>query len=501
MRGTAKFEPARRRTSGGSRLRFAPVLTDTPLRFWIFAAFFAAVFLMGGGSRDDVMSLAILRPACAFFAAYALTVAAPGDIARVRAPLLLLLALAVWMVVQLIPLPPGIWSTLPNRAAIAAVDRLIGLEGLWRPISLSPSKTMNALASLVVPAAGLLLYAVQSNDDRRRVLMLLVAAAVISALLGIAQIVSGGSGPLYLYRVTNNGDAVGLFANRNHNAVFMGTIFVIAGYLLAEQRRLHPRAAGNAAQLFLGASCVLMVVTLVVNGSRAGLLIGVLAMGLGAALYFSARRADSRDDHRDRATIWSYVPVLGILGASVVLAFLFAQSSSFDRLMTLSLSDELRVQIFPQVAAMAQDNWLFGTGFGSFEHAYRQYESAQWLQETYVNNAHDDWLQWVIEGGVPAILIVIGFVVWLVRTGLGHWRQRDAQPLRLRGAATALAVLLLLLVASAFDYPLRVPSMMLYAVLLVALVADPPEPQARAIRRGMSQGARSAGRKPVLGGT
>lgn len=501
MRGSAKFEPAGRRASGGSRLQFAPIFSAFPLRFWVFIAFFASVFLMGGGSRDDVASLAILRPACAFFAAYALSIAAPGEIARVRAPLLLLLALGIWMVIQLIPLPPAFWSTLPHRDAVVQIDKLVGLEGLWRPISLSPSKTMNSLGSLIVPLSALLLYAVQRDADRRAMLGLLLGAAVLSALLGIGQLASGGTGPLYLYSVTNEGDAVGLFANRNHNAVFLATIFVLAGHMVAEHQRLSARGAGALVSVFLGGTCLLMMVTLLVNGSRAGLLIGVLACGLGAALYFSARRADAREEHRDRGGWMSFLPIAGIIGIAAAAALAFTFSSSFDRLTTLSLSDELRVQIFPQVSAMANDNWLFGTGFGSFEHTYRQYEATQWLQPNYVNNAHDDWLQWVIEGGLPAILIALAFVGWLARTCLGYWQQRDAQPIRTRTVAMALSALLLLILASVFDYPLRVPSMMMYAVLLIALIADPPEPKAKVSRRGSARSASGSGQGYAVVGT
>jgi len=477
------------------------MFSDVPVRFWVFVAFFAAVFLMGGGSRDDVTSLAILRPACAFFAAYALSIAAPGEIARVRVPLLLLLALGVWMAVQLIPLPPSFWSTLPHRDALARIDKLVGLEGLWRPISLSPSKTMNSVGSLIVPVSAVLLYAVQRDADRRAMLGLLLGAAVISALLGVGQLASGGTGPLYLYSVTNEGDAVGLFANRNHNAVFLATIFVLAGHMFGEHRRLSARGTGALTSLLLGGTCLFMIVTLLVNGSRAGLVIGLLAMGLGAALYFAARRADNRDEHRDLGGWIGYLPVVGIVGLAAAAALAFTFSSSFDRLTTLSLSDELRVKVFPQVSAMANDNWLFGTGFGTFEHAYRQYESAQWLQPNYINNAHDDWLQWVIEGGLPAILIALVFMTWLTVVCLGHWRQRDTQPIRTRKVAMALSALVLLLVASAFDYPLRVPSLMMYAVLLIAMIADPPEPKAKTSRHGSSRGASRRGQEYAVVGT
>lgn len=464
------------------------------MRFWVFAAFLALVLLTGGGSRDDVSSLVILRPACAFFAAYAITVAAPGDFARVRVPLLLLTALALWMVIQLIPLPPGLWSALPGRAAIAGTDRLIGLGDIWRPISLSPSKTVNSLASLVVPAAALLLYAVQADAERRRLFGILMFAAAATALLGIAQFGSGGTGPLYLYARTNFGTPVGFFANRNHNAVFIATILLIAAYMFAEYRRLTRRGDRSVAPAAIGFVFALVLVTLFINGSRAGLLIGTLALGMGVALYIWQRRMEPKDGHTRPMGLWTgYLPIALVLVIAIAGGLaLFSEASSFDRLVNLSLGEELRVQILPQVAAMANDNWLFGTGFGSFEHAYRSYEISEWLRGEYVNNAHDDWLQWIIEGGLPAMLILLGFILWMGSRFVAHWKARVDAPARTGMVITALGVLVLLLVASLLDYPLRVPTMMVYAMLMVALIADPPEPQMKLSRR---EAERDRGRK------
>lgn len=469
-------------------------------RFWVFAAFLALVFLMGGGSRDDVASLVLLRPACAFFAAYALTVAEPGQIAPVRVPLLLLLALGVWMIAQLIPLPPSMWSGLPGRAMVADLDKLVGLEGVWRPISLSPSKTMNALASLVVPISGLLLYAVLPVDDRRRIFGLLLAVAAISALFGIGQVGTGGTGPLYLYSQTNEHDPVGLFANRNHDAVFLATMFLLASYLLSEHRRLAFRGDRSVKPVLIAGVCVLVAGILLFSNSRAGLLIGLLSLGMALALYLAGRPRPERDDLVKHGIVRRYLPIAAVLIVTVVALFLFARSTSIDRLVTQSAADDIRAKVFSQVAAMANDNWLFGTGFGSFEHIYRTYESSTWLNQNYLNNAHNDWLQWVIEGGLPAILVVLTFWAWVARKCWGYWRGREGNPALVRLVATALGVLLLLLVASALDYPLRVPSMMLYAILMVAFVADPPEPMVKVTRRsGRSRG--DSHRRPMLGET
>lgn len=498
MRRTAKFEPAGRRASGGSRLRLPPILPDVSGRFWVFSAFVAFVFLLGGGSRDDVMSLIILRPACALFAAYALTIAAPGDVARVRLPLTLLLVLAVWMVVQLIPLPPALWSGLPGRAAILEIDKLVGIEGVWRAISLSPSKTMNALGSLVVPIAGLLMYAVQRADDRRQILGLLLIVGGASAILGIAQMATGGSGPLYFYTYTSSHVPVGLFANRNHNAVFLASLFVIAGYWFAEHRRLAMRHHRSIRPLLVAFVCAMVLGTLLFSQSRAGLLVGLLSIGMALALYLTARRAERDEEHR-RGGLIQYWPLAAVLLITVAVLFVLANSTSFDRLASQSASDDIRLKVLPQIMAMANDNWLLGTGFGSFEYAYRAYESSQWLNQTYLNNAHDDWLQWVIEGGLPAILVFLAFCGWAARAAWINWLTREAQPEKARFVATALGVLALLLVASALDYPLRVPSMMLYAILMVAFIANPPEPQQKAKKRKSSKGERSSSRQSASG--
>lgn len=455
------------------------------------------MFLLGGGSRDDIASLVILRPACAFFAAYALTVAAPGEIARLRVPLILLLVLAGWMVVQLIPLPPAMWGGLPGRAAILQVDKLVGIEGTWRPISLSPSKTMNSLASLVVPITALLMYAVQAAEDRRRILGLLIIVAGVSALLGVAQIATGGTGLLYFYAQTSTHYPVGLFANRNHNAAFLATIFVIASFWLAEYRRLGLYRQGSIKPLLVAFVCAMVLGTLLFSQSRGGLFVGLLAIGLAVALYLTARRGEREEEHR-RHGVMQYWPFAAVLVVTIAVLFVVAHSSSFDRLASQSASDDIRIQVLPRVMAMANDNWLFGTGFGSFEYSYRAYEASEWLNQTYLNNAHNDWLQWVIEGGLPAILVFLTFCGWAVRIAWGQWQLREDHPVKTCFVAMALGVLALLIFASALDYPLRVPSMMLYAILMVAFVADPPEPQAKASRRKSAHGKSSAGHRPTL---
>jgi O-antigen ligase len=59
--------------------------------------------------------------------------------------------------------------------------------------------------------------------------------------------------------------------------------------------------------------------------------------------------------------------------------------------------------------AMLHDRPAMGVGLGNWARAYPQY--AVFDDGTYVNQAHNDWLQWAVEGGLPFFAIMLSLVV------------------------------------------------------------------------------------------
>src|SRR3546814_17321896 len=112
---------------------------------WVAIAFTILVFLMGGSSRADVASAPLLRGAAVLFAAWAMAGLSRDDWFRIRVPLALLLLLVMWMIAQLIPLPPELWRALPGRDLVSAIDDTLGRADLWRPISLTTSLSRNII--------------------------------------------------------------------------------------------------------------------------------------------------------------------------------------------------------------------------------------------------------------------------------------------------------------------------------------------------------------------
>lgn len=440
----------------------------------MLVAFIVLVCLLGGGSRDDIASLVWLRPLSVIFVGYGLWVMSRDEFRAIRPALLPLGLLGAWMLAQLIPLPQDVWSALPGRKVVADIGAAIGLGDVARPITLSPSATLNSLASLFVPLAALLLLAIQIEGARHAALTTLWLVALVGAMLGFLQLMGGGNGGfLYPYAFTNPDSAVGLFANRNHNAVFQALALVMAGQLLVEERaRRNPREYMVALLL---ASMVIFIVSILLIGSRAGAITGGIAVVATLAIIHPLTRqlaAPVRQGAMQQAlsVALRFGPLLIVAG--LVAVFVWAsRAQSIDRLVNQGFDDGKRDQVLPVLADMALSNQPFGVGMGAFEHAFRMVEPDQMLSAAYLNEAHNDLMQVVIEGGVPVILILI---LAFVGAGRGLWAMWQARgsSVTARGAVIALGAMIVIeVVASAFDYPLRTPAHMLALAVIGGFAA------------------------------
>ena len=456
-------------------------------RLIVFIAFIGIVFALGGGARDDITSLLLLRPAAVGFGAWALLVAVPGELKAVRAPLALLLALLALIALQLVPLPPGLWHALPGREGIARRDALVGLEELWRPLSLSPSKTWNSLVSLGVPLAALLVAAVQPATQRLRMVEAILIVAAASAVLGLAQVLGPQDGPLYLYNITNQGTAVGLFANRNHHAAFLAATFPLLGwyFLFAVRSELllsRPWVASVAV------SAGLWVVVEMMTGSRAGLVLFALALGLVFLLFLAAVKQGRFVQNRRKAAPFASAKAriglgVGVIAAMAVTIWVVPSLPVFQRFGADDYATDVRFTAAPTVIRLALDAFPAGIGFGAFEHVFKAYEPDALLKASYFNQAHDDFLQLAAEAGLPGLLLLgLAGAFLLIRVRALIPSLRGAEPDAWLGV-TSLASLGLLALASVVDYPLRAPSLMVLAILLVVFSHCPSHPQQSDERR------------------
>ena len=432
------------------------ISTQQRFNFALLAVFLLLIMLMGGGSRPDILSHPIVRLiAILMLAVWAFQLRGP-DFVRVREPLLFLGVAFALVAIQLIPLPPGLWTALPGREIFVEGYRVAGIDPGWQPISLTPDGTLNTLLALLPALAAAVGLALVDRERSRALVLLLIGVVMLSGLAAVAQISTGN---LYLYRITNQGWAVGLFANRNHQALLIAIAFpLLACWAAMPHQDERYRRMRMWMALIAG---MFLIPLLFVTGSRAGLLLGTV----GGLIAFALLRRNRGKSGRP-ATLWSrlmfLVPIL-IGAAALAATFLLGRDRAVQRLIDNQDVFDLRLENIERYVRIMFDFMPLGSGFGSFDPIYRIYEPEHQLSATYLNHAHNDLAQVGIEGGLPALVLVAVFLVWFLRRLWQLWvREGSDSTASIGRAGSAIAVLILM--SSLVDYPLRTP---FYSVLMV----------------------------------
>lgn len=413
----------------------------------LFIAALAIVALGGGSNRTDVESLLFVRPCLVLILAGLTLLVRPDDLLPYRWPLSLAALGMLLIVVQLIPLPPALWTLLPGRALAARAFALQGLPLPWQPWSLTPDLTLQAGLWFLSPATALLGWACLPKSDRPAAVLAILAFCMTSALLGGLQ---ASSGFLYLYERTYEGNAVGLLANRNHQ----GALLALAFPLLRVATLLPARSAQTARLRLIaaGLAALTLVPMILLTASRAGVALGVLGIVLAGSI------APWRTQDRQSGPLARYLPV-AMIGALVAV---MGRALSLTRLFSSDVESDLRVRYAPQVLELVRTYFPAGSGFGSFDTVFRAGEPDAFLKPTFFNHAHNDWVEIVLTAGLPGFLLLTAGLGWWLARGWALFRTRWGNRATNRGWADPLAragwgTLLILMLASVADYPLRTP--------------------------------------------
>ena len=442
-----------------------------------------AAFLLGGSSRADITSLVVLRPLAALCLGYGLSRLQLVHIRDNRFVVVMALAVLALPALQLVPLPPAWWGALPGRELVTSIDRAVGLGQVWRPLSLAPDATLNALEALLVPFAVLVLGVQLDARERQLLVGVVLVIGGISAVLGLAQVLDGANLSLYFYKVTNDGKAVGLFANRNHQALMLATLLPMLAVRGASSESGRQNEIGRqraiTGKLFSLLAGLALLPLIMITGSRAGLLLAATAMVL-IALFFRRSAAGNSvggsrllSDMLQRSRAALPIAVILVCLGVVALTVWFGRAAAWQRLFSSAPGDDMRFLIVPTLWTMISGYFPFGTGMGSFERVYQVHEPDSLLEPTYMNHAHNDWLELILIGGLPALVLLIVAIAAFCLRARQLWVRRRQQSSVLRLAWLGMVVMTLAALASLGDYPLRVPSLACFFVVAMLWACCP----------------------------
>ena len=440
------------------------------LHYSAIIVFLLACILGGGASRNDALSQPIVWLTAILCIVVSLFTINSADIRRVRGPLVFLALCIVLVVAQLIPLPPALWSALPGRDAYNALPTIAGFAPPWRPFTVTPDFTWSSLLSLLPPTAMTIAYATMSDGFRRLLVPGAACVCVLSAILGLAQLGTGNGGLLRFYEVTNRDFAVGFFANRNHQAVLLALGIPVV--VLAARLSSNPQVAKFAT--WVSSAVILFILPMIlVTGARIGIILAAYAVVIAIVIL----RANlpvryTRRRHHAPNAMQRYIAPLAILGVTVSTVVL-SRAVAVDRVFATDAQQEIRLKALEPLLDIFWVFFPFGSGLGSFESIFRQYEPFKLLRPGYMNQAHNDLLQLAIEGGVPALLLLTFLAGWVVLACFRLWLTRPPELNRtLLTARIATLMLPIFFVASLFDYPLRTPLLAVVIALLLLWVND-----------------------------
>jgi O-antigen ligase len=442
---------------------------DTSWQFWLLAIFVILTFITGGSARGDVQSLIVLRPVAIVLCAISLWTIKLEQIKKYRLFFGFFVLSFTIVCLQLVPLPYSIWAMLPGREILTEIDQAAALGHVWRPISFVPEMTWNALFSMFIPLAILLLGAQLREREKIRLLIVVASIGVMSGLTGIVQIAGDPTGPLYFYRNTNEASAVGFFANRNHQAILLATLFpifvVIASRqtVAVEQKRLQI--------IFALGICIVIIPLLLVTGSRIGLATGLVGL---VSIPFLYRRTGLRTSKLAVKSSLQMKIATGT-GIAFITGFIFiffSKAQAIERLFTSDENQFLRFKVWGPIAEQSWHYFPFGAGAGTFAPVYQIQEKTDLLYPVFINHAHNDYLEAYFNFGFGGLLLASLLIASLLIASIKVWRRSSNEDKTVIYGKMASIILLIIAIGSISDYPLRIPSLMALATLACIWLSD-----------------------------
>jgi len=418
--------------------------------------------LLLGGSAQGIFANMMLQLFGLGLIAWATLAAPRQEVSRGQVQLFWLIVLALGVVaIQLIPLPPAVWTQLGGRNVIADGYRILGIATPWLPLSVAPYDTLSSLLSLI-PALAVLAAILRIGCKPWMLATALVTGTFMGILLGALQVSSANpaTSSWYLYAETNPGLATGFFANANHMAdLLVITLPFLAAMLARARERGSDGQSYSAAIVFVAGAILVIAVGIALNGSLAGYGLSLPVLVASASIAFP--RARKFSNLLAPGAVVLIIVAIGWLATTPL-------SSASGLQATAETSVQSRQEILKTSLHAAGEYLPFGSGVGSFAQVYALYEDHDRLDPTtYVNHAHNDYVEIALEAGVLGIILIVLFLVWWARSAWQKWRQRSRDPYASAAVIASAAILL----HSVVDFPLRTAAISACFALCLALIA------------------------------
>ena len=328
-----------------------------------------------------------------------------------RIPALLGALIAVWVVVQSLPIGSAVQLS-PLWQLTAQVLR----SPVQSSISLDREDSIAHLLRLLMYAGSFLVAwrVGRRSGGAQTVLRAIGVIAAAYSLYGLIVYFSGNASILWFSKWAYRTDLTGTFVNRNSFATFIGLGLIANLAVMAQMlaAKIDARSGRTLVQSSIeavlwrgGWTTVCLVVigsALLFTHSRGGSLSTLIG---ATALVLCVMTAPSL---RGRWSL-SFAVLVG-LGTIVILS---VDGSGFLNRIGNAVSDSgVRIDVVSGTLRAISENLVFGTGLGSFQYVYASYQPPS--IGLLVDLAHNDYLENILELGLPAAIVFYSMLLLLI---------------------------------------------------------------------------------------
>jgi O-antigen ligase len=292
---------------------------------------------------------------------------------------------------------------------------------------------------------------VREEDARKTFALSVIVFGVLYAFFALAQALTSEGKFFWFYTPRFHGAIYGSYVNRNHYA---GLMEMLVPFPLVVSMGHLQRGGKRALVAFVA---ILMAGTIFLSGSRGGMIAFIVEIVVFAALTLMQKRNPR--------------VALGLIaGCVLVLAFLtfLGKGEVLGRLG--DLGPGIRLNMTKDCLRMFSHRTVWGWGLGTFPTIYPSYRS--FYTNLFVNEAHNDYAQLLVETGLLGFGLMLWFLVRLYQYGLPTSRRWE---LRWDGAVSLAALLGCtgILFHSFVDFNLQIPANAALFYVLCGLAASP----------------------------
>lgn len=362
------------------------------------------------------------------------------------------------------------WALLPFGLVLATLGLQLLSPFTWLS-TVDPNQTQIMAVKTLCYALFVWLIGSYFHSDKQLKFLcyFIIASGVFQASYGaILNLLGAETSPVF--GVVEGNRARGSFVYQNHFANYLAMVLSLGlGLLMAElssrAMQWNWRNVSRAllesllsSKILLRLAIVIMVIGLVLSRSRMGnaaFFAALLVVSLYAVWFY-----------KNRPALLKPLVISIFIIDSIVIGSMFGLEKLQQRYEETSFASEARDEVVKDSLPIVADAPWFGHGGGSFYTVFPGYQPRHY--HGFYDHAHNEYLQFSIELGVPVTLLLGAWLLWLLRLNMQTMRLRQNKLSRGLAFGCAMAIVHML-IHNVVDFNLQAPANALLFITLLCL--------------------------------